>query len=350
MCRNRGLVGGADKLLPYPAFSGRGGTVVRLPVGNGDTRQSKIFASNRPADFRRWTIVKQIAQNSHHSGAARVRHPRGNIMNTLLDRRSILKAGAAALGALSALSPALSRPALAASREFVIGINYGLPFLPFIVADKLGYFDAAARDAGIPGATFQLRRFSVATALIDAILSRNVQLGTLGSQALLNAYEKTKGDYHLKGVCAYWKGQFPIFSNQPEVKSIRDIRPTDKIAVQGPKSAQVLYLKRAAEHYFGKDEVNRFANQLVLLPHSESVVALTKARSIQAYVSFPVRGNRFGRSGGAPDRLLAGLQQSRHHQRLSRRHPVVRERQCGYPAGGDRRAEQGQCLHSRQSR
>lgn len=204
-------------------------------------------------------------------------------MTKLLNRRSILKA--AAVGAVSTVALPLARPALAAGRELVIGINYGLPFLPFIVADKLGFFDAAAREAGLSGTTFTLRRFSVATALIDAILSRNVQLGTLGSQALLNAFEKTKGDYRLKGVSAYWKGQFPIFSNQAEVKTIKDIRPTDKIAVQGPKSAQALYLKRAAEHYFGKEQVNRFDNQLVLLPHSESVVALTKAQSIQVYVS-----------------------------------------------------------------
>ncbi|WP_165498080.1 ABC transporter substrate-binding protein [Siculibacillus lacustris] len=197
-----------------------------------------------------------------------------------IDRRRVLGL-AGAIGGLAAFGT----PAIAARREIQIGTNYGLPFLPFIVAEKLQLFDAAARDAGIGDVAFSVRRFGVATALIDAILSGNVQLGTLGSQALLNAYEKTRTNVGFKGVSAYWKGVFPIFSNVPEIRSLKDIRPTDKIAVQGPKSAQALYLKRAAEVYFGEGNAGRFDNQIVVMGHADAVPALTKSKAIQVYVS-----------------------------------------------------------------
>ena len=197
-----------------------------------------------------------------------------------ISRRAALKLGAAAVA-----SAGLARPAIASTREVILGINYGLPFLPFMVAEKLDYFNEAARDAGVSDATFSTRRFNVATAVIDAVLSENVQFGTMGSQAMLNAYEKTKGNHKVRALSAYWKGMFSIYSNTDRIKSFTDIQPTDKICVQGPKSAQALYLKRAAAHFYGPDQAARFDNQLVLLPHTEAVMALTKSETIQVYVT-----------------------------------------------------------------
>src|SRR5690606_12467342 len=125
---------------------------------------------------------------------------------------------------------------------------------------------------------------NVATLLIDAILSQEVQFGTMGNQALLNTWAKTRDNVNFRGISAYWKGKFSVFSNTDRIKSFADIGPDDKIAVQGPKSAQALYVKLAAQHYFGKDQAHRFDNQLVLLPHAEAVSALTKTDSIQVYM------------------------------------------------------------------
>ncbi|MDP9587869.1 UNVERIFIED_ORG: NitT/TauT family transport system substrate-binding protein [Shinella zoogloeoides] len=196
-----------------------------------------------------------------------------------LTRRSLLAAG---LGA--GVSIGLGLPAFAAQREINIGINTGLPFLPYAVAEQLDLFNTTAKDLGVTDATFAIRRINVATALIDAILTQNVQFGTLGNQALLNTWAKTRGNVNFRGISAYWKGKFSVFSNTDRIKSFADIGPDDKIAVQGPKSAQALYVKLAAMHYFGPDQAHRFDNQLVLLPHTEAVTALTRSDAIQVYM------------------------------------------------------------------
>lgn len=196
-----------------------------------------------------------------------------------LSRRSLLAAGAGA-----ALSAGLGLPALAAARAVNIGINTGLPFLPYAVAEQLDLFNRTAKDLGVTDATFAIRRINVATMLIDAILTEEVQFGTMGNQALLNTWAKTRGNVNFRGISAYWKGKFSVFSNTDRIKSFADIGPDDKIAVQGPKSAQALYVKLAAMHYFGPDQAHRFDDQLVLLPHTEAVVALTKSDAIQVYM------------------------------------------------------------------
>lgn len=194
-------------------------------------------------------------------------------------RRGLLAAG---LGA--GFSVGLGLPAIAAQREINIGVNTGLPFLPYSVAEQLDLFNSTAKDLGVTDATFAVRRVNVATALIDAILSQNVQFGTMGNQALLNTWAKTRSNVKFRGISAYWKGKFSIYSNTDRIKSIADIGPDDKIAVQGPKSAQALYVKLAAMHYFGPDQAHRFDNQLVLLPHTEAVTALTRSDVIQVYM------------------------------------------------------------------
>ncbi len=199
-------------------------------------------------------------------------------MTTTLGRRGFLAAGGA-----MALAAGLGRPALAQTRSFTIGINTGLPFLPYAVAEQTDLFNTVAREQGITDASFALRRINVATALIDAILTQEVQFGTMGNQALLNTWAKTRGSLNFRGISAYWKGKFSIYTNEARIKTFTDIQPDDKIAVQGPKSAQALYLMLAAMHYFGPDQMKRFENQMVLLPHTEAVTALTSSNAIQVY-------------------------------------------------------------------
>lgn len=196
-----------------------------------------------------------------------------------LSRRDLL-----AFGAAAALSGGLATPALGATRQINIGVNNGLPFLPYSVAEQLDLFNQTAKDLGVTDAVFTVRRINVATLLIDAILTQEVQFGTMGNQALLNTWAKTRGNVKFRGISAYWKGKFSVFSNTDRIKSFADIGPDDKIAVQGPKSAQALYIKLASMHYFGPDHAHRFDNQLVLLPHTEAVTALTRSDTIQVYM------------------------------------------------------------------
>ncbi|WP_165498079.1 ABC transporter substrate-binding protein [Siculibacillus lacustris] len=178
-------------------------------------------------------------------------------------------------------APFLSGKARAAD-TVTIGVQFGLPYLPFLVAEAEGLF---ARHAKAQGAevTFDIRRLGGPSALTDGLFAGSVDIAALGMLPLLIGYAKTRGNFAMGGISAYWKGTYTIYANDPAIRSVKDIRPTDKIALPGPTSSQALVLRRAAAKLFGPSEAKRFDDQIVTLPHPEAVAALASGKAVQVY-------------------------------------------------------------------
>jgi NitT/TauT family transport system substrate-binding protein len=194
----------------------------------------------------------------------------------IINRRTLL-AGAAA-------STILPAPAIwAQGKPTVFAIQYGLPYLNFIVAERLGLFEKAAKEAGLRDPKISTVRLSGPTAITEGLISGNVDVGALGTLGLLIAHEKTRRIYDMGGLSAYWKGVYTIYANDPAIKSLKDIRPTDKIAMPGPSSSQAMILRRAAEKLFGPGQASRFDKQIVSLPHPDAVAALSSGNTVQVY-------------------------------------------------------------------
>lgn len=196
---------------------------------------------------------------------------------THFNRRQSL--GLLAAGAALPFAPRIAR---AQSSDIKIGIQFGLPYLGFIVANSLDLFNKHARDMGAD-ATFSMTRISGPTAMTEGLLSKNLHITAQGMLSLLIGYTKSKGIYDLGGISAYWKGTYTIYTNVPEVQSVADIKPEHKIAVPGPTSSQSLILRRAAMQIFGDDQAGRFDKQMVALPHPDAVAALTTGDTVQVY-------------------------------------------------------------------
>ncbi|MFC4626344.1 ABC transporter substrate-binding protein [Daeguia caeni] len=186
---------------------------------------------------------------------------------------------------LAGVAASLAAPSIVRAQgaaKTVLGIQNGLPYLNFIIAERLGLFKKHAEAVGAR-TDFEIVRLGGPTALTEAVLSGNVHIAAMGMQPLLISWEKTRNNYRMGGISAYWKGTYTIYANDPAIKSIADIRPTDKIAVPGPTSSQAVILRRAAEKTFGPGNANRFDQQLVTLPHPDAVAALTTGNTVQVY-------------------------------------------------------------------
>jgi NitT/TauT family transport system substrate-binding protein len=90
-------------------------------------------------------------------------------------------------------------PVQAEVSEVRIGIQYGLIYLPVVVADAQGYFAEEAKKAGLPDLKIAIQRFSGSPAITDAVLSGNIDVGAFGTPGLLIAWEKTKGHLDVAG-------------------------------------------------------------------------------------------------------------------------------------------------------
>src|ERR1700687_2084963 len=97
-------------------------------------------------------------------------------------------------GLVAACALLVAAPVRAEGNEVHIGIQYGLIYLPVVVADAQGFFAVEAKKAGLPDLKVTVQRFSGSPAITDAVLSGNIDVGGFGTPGLLIACEKTKGD------------------------------------------------------------------------------------------------------------------------------------------------------------
>ena len=174
-------------------------------------------------------------------------------------------------------------PVRAEVNEVRIGIQFGLIYLPVVVADAQGFFADEAKKAGLPDLKITVARFSGSPAITDAVLSGNVDVGAFGSPGLLIAWEKTKGHQDVAGLAALGANAFVLETNKPQIKSIADFTDSDQIAVPATTSPQAVIMRMAAEKTFG--DYRRLDKLLVSMPHPDATAALLSGQIISGYVA-----------------------------------------------------------------
>jgi NitT/TauT family transport system substrate-binding protein len=177
----------------------------------------------------------------------------------------------------------VAAPARAEVNEVRVGIQYGLIYLPVVVAEAQGFFAEEAKKAGLPDLKITVQRFSGSPAITDAVLSGNIDVGAFGTPGLLIAWEKTKGHMDVEGLAALGANAFVLMTNKPEIKTIADFGDNDQIAVPATTSPQAVVMRMAAEKTFG--DYRRLDKLLVSMPHPDATAALLSGRVIAGYVA-----------------------------------------------------------------
>jgi NitT/TauT family transport system substrate-binding protein len=177
----------------------------------------------------------------------------------------------------------VAAPARAEVNEVRIGIQFGLIYLPVVVAEAQGFFADEAKKAGLPDLKVTVARFSGSPAITDAVLSENVDIGAFGSPGLLIAWDKTKGHQNVAGLAALGANAFVLETNKPQIKSLADFGDDDQIAVPATTSPQAIVMRMAAEKTFG--DYRRLDKLLVSMPHPDATAALLSGHIISGYVA-----------------------------------------------------------------
>jgi NitT/TauT family transport system substrate-binding protein len=189
----------------------------------------------------------------------------------------------AMLAAALLAAPAAAR---AEAKELRLGIQFGLIYLPITIAAEQGLVEKHAKALGIDGLKVTLNRFSGSTAVIDAVMSGNVDLGAYGLAGLLIAWDKTQGHQEVRGLGAIGITAFVVVTNKPDIKTLKDFTDQNRIALPATNSPQAIILKMAAAQLYGQDHYTHFDTMMVALPHPDAANALLSGQ-IDGYVSTP---------------------------------------------------------------
>ncbi len=184
----------------------------------------------------------------------------------------------------------LAAPAsgFAEAAEIKVAQQYGIGYLPLMIMEEQKLIEKYAKENGVD-VTVGWAKFAGGNVMNDALLSNSLQFASGGVGPFLTLWSRTRGSLDVKAVSAI--NSMPLYLNtrNPNVRTIKDFRDTDKIALPAVKvSIQAVTLQMAAEKVFGEGQQNRLDALTVSLSHPDAQAALLSGQSeITAHFSSP---------------------------------------------------------------
>lgn len=178
-------------------------------------------------------------------------------------------------------------PAAAEVREVRIARQYGLGYLPLIVAEQQHLIEKHAKAAGLGDVKVTWATLGGGSATNDALLSGSVDYVSSGVAPLVVLWAKSNGA--VKGLAALDTSPLFLNTSNPNVKSIRDFGDKDRIALPAVKvSIQAIVLQMAAAKAFGFENYARLDKLTVSMKHPDAMAALLSGRSeINGHLTSP---------------------------------------------------------------
>lgn len=206
-------------------------------------------------------------------------------------RNSFSPAWSGALALAAAAVVALGAPATVQAETSTVRLaeQPGLGYLPMMVMREHELIEKHVEKAGLPRPKVEWLLFSGGAAMNEALLSNNLDVAAGGVGPLVTIWDRTKGNFDVKGIAAL--NSMPLFlnTNNPNIKSIKDFTEKDRIALPAVRvSIQAVTLQMAAEKEFGKGNHTRLDNLTVSMPHPDGTAALlSKQTEITGHLTSP---------------------------------------------------------------
>jgi NitT/TauT family transport system substrate-binding protein len=193
--------------------------------------------------------------------------------------------GHSALGLCTALVMAvaansmsfLANDAHAEVNELRLARQYGISHLAMAIMDQLQLVQQQAEKAGLKDLKVTWSRFSDGPGMNEALLSGNLDIANGGLTALIVLWDKSKGAY--VGLSALSSMPAVLMTRDPNIKSVKDFKDTDRIAVVSRVSMQAIILRMLAAEAYGKDQFAKLDQLTVPLPHPDAMAAMLSGRT-----------------------------------------------------------------------
>jgi len=196
----------------------------------------------------------------------------------------ILRAAIGAAAMLCLLPQASAQvPEIRLARQFSMG------YLQLNVMEHQQLIEKHAKALGIPQVKVSWFTFNGPTAVNEALISGNIDVGSGGVPGLLILWSKTKGPpQEVRGISALSSQPFLLNAKDPNIKTISDFKDSDRIAVPAVRSSvQAITLQMAAAKEFGVKEFAKLDPLTVSMSPPDATVALLKGGA-QISASFSV--------------------------------------------------------------
>ena len=153
----------------------------------------------------------------------------------------------------------------------------GLGYLQLIVMREMKLIEKRA-----PGVEIEWRQLTSGPVIRDAMVAGQMDIGSGGVGPFIQAIDKGV-DWKALGAL----NEMPLFLNcaRPDIKSLRDLKPTDRVAMPAIGSMQHVVFQMQAEKEGG--DAKRFNQQIVAMSHPDATAAILSKREITCHLTSP---------------------------------------------------------------
>jgi NitT/TauT family transport system substrate-binding protein len=188
------------------------------------------------------------------------------------------------------LAVALSGLSASALAEGKISIaqQFGIGYLILDVVRDQQLIEKEGKKEGLD-IDVDWRTISGATGMNEALLSGALDVASAGVPPLLTLWDRTKDKQNVKAIASLGSMPNYLLSNNPNVKTIKDLTDKDRIAVPAAGVGfQSRTLQIETAKLYGDDDFKRFDKISVSLPHPDASAALIAGGSeISTHFSSP---------------------------------------------------------------
>jgi len=183
----------------------------------------------------------------------------------------------ACLALILALHPARPQAAENAPAHVAIAYQPGLGYAPLLIIKQNKWI-----EKGFPGTTVEWRELSNGATIRDGIISNTLQVGVVGTAPWLVGW--ARGVPWKLLACA---SNMDMWLNvmDPNIKSLKDLKPGDQIALPAPDSIQAFALRKGAQELLGNPHA--LDTNMVAMPHPLGLQALLSHQAVGHLTSPP---------------------------------------------------------------
>jgi NitT/TauT family transport system substrate-binding protein len=175
-----------------------------------------------------------------------------------------------AAGALAAATQAASAQEIRIARQFSMG------YLQFNVMEHEKLLEKHAAALGLKDVKIEWSTFNGPDAMNNALISDSVDIVAGGVPGLVTLWARTKGTQNeVKGISALSAQPFLLNTRSDNIKSIADLKDSDRIALPAVKvSVQAVTLQIAAAKLWGEKNFGKLDPLTVSMSPPDSTIAL----------------------------------------------------------------------------
>jgi NitT/TauT family transport system substrate-binding protein len=153
----------------------------------------------------------------------------------------------------------------------------GLAYLPLIIMREQKLIEKR-----VPGITVEWKELASTPVIRDAMLAGQIDVGAGGVPPFIEAFDKGVR-WKIAGALSSMPSYLVV--NRPELKSLKDIAPGQKIAMPAIGSSQQVTLQMAAEQELG--DPHALDDRLVAMAHPDAEAALLSKQEIVGHFGSP---------------------------------------------------------------